>query len=796
MGFGLNEEQRLLRDQVRGLLADVATPKRLRDTITAKAPWDTELWKALADLGVLGAGIPEAFGGVGLGPVEVAIVAQELGRVVAPVPFFSSICLAAEALMIAGTPAQKAKWLPGLASGEVMGTLAWTEGRMAPSVKLIETKLADGRLNGRKSPVADVEGAAFCIVVALSEGRPTLALVELDQPGIAWTRLQSIDELRPYAEITFENAAAEPMDAADGAETLERILNRAAVYEAFEQVGGAEAALFMARDYTLQRSIFGRPLASYQAVKHGLANIFAKLELATCNALQAARALAENLPDAAAAAATARISATEVYETIARENLQYHGGIGFTWEANCHFHYRRARTLALNLGSTSFWADRLIRALETAPAEETRAAAPTRVVAPDTPDDAEYRARARAWLEANGPPLMAKFGAVEAQASGVGDETEAFVDLSKTWTRLKYEAGYSAIAHPKAHGGAGGTRRQQQIFAQEEARAKLAIPTGGAGFVTAMAAIVSHGTPEQRQKWERLTYSGQIYWCQLFSEPAAGSDLAGVRTRAVRQGDKWIVNGQKVWTSGGHLADYGILLARSDPDLPKHQGLSFFIVNMRQPGVTTRPIRQINGQSGFTETFFVDAEIPDEDRLDAVGRGWAVAMSVLAQERNTTDSDARGERKPSSTSARSLIRLAKEARRESGVALDDASVRLRIAHFHAEAQGIKNFTARLREELSRGGPPPLNLPVIKLTATNRLQQVHAFIMDLDEAGGIVGAPMDSAGHDRFADYMTSASARIAGGADEVLRNQLAERALGMPGDIRADKDVPFSQLGV
>ena len=796
MAFGLNEEQRLLVDQVRGLLSERSTPDVLRRTITADAPWDEGLWRALAELGVLGAGIPEEFGGVGLGPLEVAIVAQELGRAVAPVPFFSSICLAAEAIMIAGTPAQKAKWLPGLASGEVVGSFAWTEGATPPSLNLLEARIAGGRLHGKKTPVADAAIAQICVVAALSGDKPVLALVELDQPGVALVSLRGIDELRRHAEITFTDAVADVMDAVDGPVALQQILDRAAIYQSFEQVGGAEAALTMARDFTLQRYIFGRQLASYQAVKHALANIFAKIELASCNALYAAQALRDGLPDIPAAAATARICATEAYELMARANLQYHGGIGFTWEANCHFHYRRARLLALNLGSTEVWSDRLIAALDSAPGDASRAGGamrPARIeAADDSPDEAVYRAQARAWLAQTGPAFIARYGVDETPTSGVGGETEAFAERAKAWTKLKSEAGYSAIAHPKEYGGAGGTRRQQQIFGQEETRAKLSMPVAGAGFNQAMAAIVKHGTPEQRRYWETLTYSGQIYWCQLFSEPGAGSDLASVRTRAVKQGDKWIVNGQKVWTSGGHLADYGILIARTDPTLPKHQGLSFFIIDMRQPGVTTRPIRQINGQSGFTETFFVDAEIPDAWRLDAVGQGWAVAMSVLAQERNTTGSMVDADRRTSLTSARNLIGLAKEAKRDKGRALDSALVRTKIAHFHAEAQGIKNFTQRLQQELARGGPPPLNLAIIKLTATNRLQQVHAFIMDLDESGGVV----DLAGRAEtpFKEYLTSASSRIAGGADEVLLNQLAERALGMPGEMRADKDVPFNLL--
>ena len=786
MSFGLNDEQRQIQAQVQSLLAEQVTSDLLRKVITAGEGWAPSVWASLAELGMLGAGIPEAYGGVGLGPMDVAVIAQEVGRSVAPIPFFSSICLAAEAIMVAGTEAQKAKWLPKLATGEVVGCFAWTEGATAPETGLLACQFANDLLNGVKWPVADALLAQICIVAAVDDSGPTLAIVELDQPGVQITRLKGIDELRQYFKVDFRNASAEQMNAASGPEALQQILDRAAVYAAFEQVGGAEAALQMVRDYTLQRYIFGRQLASYQAVKHRLAEDFARIELAACNALYAAQALGEGKRDASAAAATARIGATQAYEVIARDNLQFHGGIGFTWEANCHFHYRRARMLALNLGSAEFWSDRLIAALDATDDDAPREVKqPRPKVEVDSPEDAAYREAARTWIES----VRSEF-----RITSPHWETEAGAELAKRWAKAKYEAGYAAIAHPKAYGGAGGTRRQQQIFLQEEARAGLTMPLGGMGFGQSMAAITRHGTEDQRQKWETLSYSGEIYWCQLFSEPGAGSDLGAVRTRAVRQGDKWIVNGQKVWTSGGHLADFGILLARTDPDVPKHQGLSFFIIDMRQPGVTTRPIRQINGQSGFTETFFVDAEIPDENRLDAVGAGWSVAMSVLAAERTTTRGIGDGDRRTSSTSARSLIRLARGARRGQGVALDSADIRRRIAGFHEEAQGIKNFTLRLQGELARGGPPPLNLPIIKLTATNRIQQIQAFLMDLDEVGGIVESPAASESDDRFLEYVTSASSRIAGGADEVLRNQLAERALGMPGDIRADKDVPFSKL--
>ena len=360
MSLALNDTQRELKEQVASLLAERATADSLRRLITEDASWNEGLWRTFADLGFLGAAIPEAYGGVGLGPTELCVIAEEMGRTVAPIPFFSSICLTAEAILIAGSEAQKAKWLPRLASGEVVGTLAWTEGPGAPRLTGLATQLANNRLSGSKSPVPDATIAGICVVVVSSGGRPALAVVELAQPGVTVTPMRGFDQLRHHARLDFVDASAELLGAVDGAEPLRRLEDRAAIYEAFEQVGGTEAALYMARDYTLQRYIFGRQLASYQAVKHNLANTLVSLELARSNALAAADALESDAPGVTASAATARLAATRAYETAARENLQLHGGIGFTWAANCHFHYRRARLLALNLGSAEVWTDRLI----------------------------------------------------------------------------------------------------------------------------------------------------------------------------------------------------------------------------------------------------------------------------------------------------------------------------------------------------------------------------------------------------------------------------------------------------
>lgn len=362
MNLILSEEQRLLRDQVRALFAEHATPESLRELITGDEPWNRDLWRKMAELGLQGAAIPEQHGGVGLGLMELCVICQELGRSVAPVPFISSTCMATEAIKLAGTEEQQARWLPRLASGETVATLAWAEGSGTPAGSITSTRIVGNRLVGRKSPVPDASVADLYVVLASGADGSTLAVVEPNRGTVA-TPLTGFDQLRHHARVDFEDADCEPLLAATGDDMVRQLFDCIAVLEAFEQVGGAESALYMARDYTMDRYVFGRQLGSYQAVKHNLADILAMTELANANAFYAAAAIEDDRPDAHAAAATARIGATKAYEKAARENLQLHGGIGFTWEANCHFHYRRARLLALNIGSVEVWTDTLIDTL-------------------------------------------------------------------------------------------------------------------------------------------------------------------------------------------------------------------------------------------------------------------------------------------------------------------------------------------------------------------------------------------------------------------------------------------------
>lgn len=373
MNFDFSDDQKLLKEQVRKFLTDKCPTKVVRRVLDGDETHADEVWQGLVELGVPGVAIPEEFGGLGLTPLELCVIAEEIGRVAAPVPFESSVVLATEAIKLAGSDAQKKKWLPELAAGKAIGTLAVAEGPQAPKPRTIRTTFGGGWLNGRKVPVVDGELANVAIVLANTGGPVgnmgdralSLVLVDLKQPGVTARRVDTVDPARKHAELTFKDATAELLGAeGEGWRTLERLYDAAAVYVAFAQVGGAEAAMWMARDYALQRQAFGRAIGSYQAIKHKLADCYVKLELARSNAYYGAMMLTDGGADLPLAAAAARIAATDAYDFASKENIQTHGGIGFTWEADTQFHYRRARVLALALGGPIAWKDKLVTRLE------------------------------------------------------------------------------------------------------------------------------------------------------------------------------------------------------------------------------------------------------------------------------------------------------------------------------------------------------------------------------------------------------------------------------------------------
>jgi acyl-CoA dehydrogenase len=370
MDLDFSSEQKEIRDQARRLLATHCDLKRVRRVLEGEMPYDEALWKRIAELGWLGVAIPEEYGGLGMGSVTLCVIAEELGRALAPVPVSSSIYLAAQAILLAGDEETRRAYLPPLASGERIGTLAAAEG-MTPLAAAddVRTRYADGKLFGTKIPVPDGDIADFAVVTArVTQGEASMTglfLVDLNAPGVERRRVDSIDPTRAQARIVFEGAPAKLLGRAeDGAASLRRLLDRAAALVAFEQIGGAESALAMATEYAKFRHAFGRPIGTFQGIKHKLADMYVRIELARSNAFAAAWALDASPAELPLAASAARVAASDAYEFAARENIQTHGGIGVTWEADMHLFYRRSRLLMLMLDSPASWRNRLVGEIE------------------------------------------------------------------------------------------------------------------------------------------------------------------------------------------------------------------------------------------------------------------------------------------------------------------------------------------------------------------------------------------------------------------------------------------------
>ena len=365
MNFDFSDDQKHLAGEARRFLEANCSTGAVRKVLDDdKTAFDAGLWKAVAAQGWLGAAIPEEHGGLGLGHLELCVIAEELGRAVAPIPFASTVYFLAEALMLAGSDAQKAALLPKIAAGDVIGCVATSEGPGPVSAASLQAAVSGGKLTATKLPVTDGDIATHAIVLAKENGQPGLFLVEFGA-GVTREALQTLDPTRDAARLTFAAANAERLGApGEGFALLEQITDRAAVLLAFEQLGGADRCLEMAKAYALERYAFGRVIASYQAIKHKLADIYVKNELARSNAYYGAWALNTNAPELPVAASAARIAASEAFWFAAKENIQTHGGIGFTWEVDAHLFYRRSRQLSLVAGAPRVWKERLVSHLE------------------------------------------------------------------------------------------------------------------------------------------------------------------------------------------------------------------------------------------------------------------------------------------------------------------------------------------------------------------------------------------------------------------------------------------------
>ena len=399
----------------------------------------------------------------------------------------------------------------------------------------------------------------------------------------------------------------------------------------------------------------------------------------------------------------------------------------------------------------------------------------------DTPEEAEFRKRARAFLSAN-LKTKAEVGAE------TGRDKEANLAAARVFQKKKYEAGFAGITMAKDYGGQGLSPIMQVIYNQEEDN--FAAPRGvyEIGLGMCIPTMLAYATEEQKQRYAGPALAGEEIWCQLFSEPAGGSDLAGLRTRAERDGDDWVINGQKIWTSGAQFCDYGILVTRSDFSAAKHDGLTFFFLDMRSPGVEIKPIVQASGIANFNEVFFTDVRIPDSQRLGDVGDGWRVSITTLMNERLAV-----GTAPPPDFDE--LFDLARDLELEDGPAIQNAVVRDKLANFYVQQQGLKFTRYRTMTALSRGETPGPEASITKLVSATKQQEVSNFAMDLQElAGGLMAEDALMMQGIFQGAYLSSPGYRIAGGTDEILRNIIAERVLGLPQDVRLDKGIPFNEL--
>ena len=395
----------------------------------------------------------------------------------------------------------------------------------------------------------------------------------------------------------------------------------------------------------------------------------------------------------------------------------------------------------------------------------------------DSPEEAAYRAQVRTWLSAN---AARKKGDAESM-----DEDNFSMKASKAWQATKAAGGYAQITWPKEWGGQGGTPIQQVIFNQEEGNFDVPPNPFQIGLGMCVPTVATFADDETKRRFVGPALKGEEIWCQLFSEPAGGSDVAAVRTRAIQDGDEWVINGQKVWTTGAQFSDFGIVLVRTNVDKPKHKGMTMFWLDMKSPGVEVKPIHQMSGGSGFNEVYFTNVRVKDSQRLGAVDDGWKVALVTLMNERLAVGG---------STGAQygDIMKHSREVMGEAGPMLKDGGFREKLAEWYVQTEGLKLTRFRTMTALSRGQTPGPESSIGKVIAASQMQNLANEAVEMEDQYGIIwdegASPLKAAFQGSL---MFAPGLRIAGGTDEILKNIIAERVLGLPGDIRVDKDVAF-----
>ncbi|MFH9198768.1 acyl-CoA dehydrogenase [Streptomyces anulatus] len=753
-GIGITEEHRALAHSVRAWLARAAPPGDVRELLDAESPAVPGVrpahWEALAAQGLTGIHLPEAYGGGGGGLLDLAVVLEEAAYASLPGPYLATALTSAvlRHAMAAGAGALGGP-LRELAAGERTAALA-----LAPGT-LIATPAEGGhRLDGTAPPVLTAGAADLLLLPAATADGERWFLVDAGAEGIAVRPHRSVDPTRPTAEVRADAVHVPahrvlPLDSA-------LVADLAAVLLAADACGSAARSLDTAVEHATVREQFGRPIGAFQAVKHLCADMLVRLEQARALTWDAARAADEAAraadgagaagsggeparPDVAGpgvrglAAALAAATAPEAAYTCAKDAIQILGGIGFTWEHDAHLQLRRAVLARQLLGTADTHRLRAARLAEAGARRELALELPA--------EAAGHRAEAR-------PHLAAARGLTPAGAR-----------------RALAGTGYAAPHLPAPYGLDAGPVRQLAI--QQESR-EQGIRLSDLSIATwVVPSLVAYGTEEQRERYLPATLRGDLQWCQLFSEPDAGSDLAALRTRAVRTHEGWRITGQKVWTSAARTADHGILLARTDPDAPKHRGLTYFLVDMKNAhGIDIRPLKEITGEALFNEVYFDDVLLPADAVVGEVGGGWRVARNTLGNER---------------------VHMADQMTFDSGLealiarsaGLDEAT-RTRIGALAAEAHALACVGLRTTLQQVSGREPGAGASVRKLVQTLHQQKVAELTLELLGPDGTVDEP--AAGERALHGFLMSRCLTIAGGTTQIQLNVVAERILGLPRD--------------
>jgi hypothetical protein len=716
MPIAITDEHQELGASVRGVLSDhdsLAGNRALLEADTERRP---SFWKDMAELGWLGIHLPEEHGGAGAGLDELVVVLDEVGRQVAPGPFLPTV-LASAVIAECGSEEQRTALVPGLADGSVVAALG-----LGGSLTL-----RDGTLDGDGDVVL---GGAAADVLVLRAG-DDVVVVRRNAEGLTFGGTKNLDPSRRSAAVTASSVTVGGADVLPGATRRARALSR--TLGAAEAVGVMAACTDAAVAYAKERVQFGRTIGTFQAVKHHCADMLVASELATAAVWDAARASADSIEEFELAAAMAAQLTFAPAVHNAQMNIQVHGGIGFTWEHDAHLFLRRALVLNAVLGSPDDAED----------VTASSARGTTRDVSLDLPAEAE----------AIRPAVR-----VEAQRIGAlrgAEQRKALVD-----------SGLLVPHWPAPWGRAAGA--VEQIVIDEELRA-AGVKVPGLGITGwNIMTVNQYATPDQVERWVFKTLMGEYVWCQLFSEPDAGSDAAAVTTRGTRVEGGWKVNGQKVWTSGAQYCHLGLATVRTNPDAPKHAGITAMVIDMHAPGVEVRPLRQITGNADFNEVFFNDVFVPDDDVVGSPDDGWTVARSTLGNERVSIGGGVGSIFPPMD-----LLALLKSG----GDRVPGAAARVGAIVAKEHALKVLNLRRAQRAVVGSGPGPEGNVTKLVLAEHGhdraRLQTdlVGASTAFLDGDGGVAG----------YSQLATRAMS-IAGGTSEITRNQIAERILGLPRD--------------